>query len=93
MKHHLRGPKQRLISKGMKYSDIVNWKGKDLSSLSCQSSFDLASKSLKLFELLMSHNFQQETSDCKYSDGAPKDREGNISSASLDKAENKISVQ
>lgn len=77
----------------MKHSDIVNWKVKDLSALSCQPSFDLTSKSLKLFELLFSHNFQQEISDYKYSDGAPKPREGNIAIALPCKAENTISVQ
>lgn len=77
----------------MKLSDIINYKVKDLSSLSCQPSFDFTSKALKFFELLLPENFEQEVSDYKFSEGAPKDREENISIALLYEAENRISAQ
>lgn len=67
----------------MKLSDIINCKVKDLSSLSCQPHFDLTSKALNFFELLLPQNFEQEVSDYKFSEGALKDREGNISIAYL----------
>lgn len=44
----------------MKLSDIIHCKVKDLSSLSCQPFFDLTSKALKFFELLLPQNFEQE---------------------------------
>lgn len=77
----------------MKLSDIINCKVKDLSSLSCQPPFDLTSKALKFFGLLLPQNLEQEVSDYKFSEEAPKDREGNISIALLYEAENRISAQ
>lgn len=77
----------------MRLSDITNCKVKDLSSLSCQPLFDLSSKALKFFELLLPQNFKQEVSGYKFSEGSPKDREGNISIALLYEAENRISAQ
>lgn len=76
----------------MKLSDIINYKVKDLSSLPCQPSFDLKSKALEFFELLLPQKSEQEVSDYKFSEGAPKDREGNISIALLCEAENRISA-
>lgn len=45
------------------------------------------------FELLLPQNFEQEASDCKFSEGAPKDREENISIALLCEVESRISAQ
>lgn len=77
----------------MRLSDIINCKVKDLSSLSCQPFFDLSIKSLKFFEILLPQNFKRDVSDYKFSEGAPKDSEGNISIALLYEAENRISAQ
>lgn len=77
----------------MKLFDIINCKVKDLFSLCCQALFNLTSKALKFFELLLPQSFEQEVSDYKFSEGAPKVREGNISIALLCEAENRISAQ